>query len=140
LGDKKWQVGLSEQKSIVLSEENSILWQDLIKISSSPGGKHPKAIVTIHPKTGEVISGQGIILEEFQQQYLRMAFNVMSRNVDDHSKNFAFCMTSDGKWRLSPAYDVAFSVDLATPKYANRHSLTINGKNENITRSELAIF
>jgi len=220
---------LNEQANIVLSSENSILWQDLIKISSSPGGKRPKAIVAIHPVTGEIISGQGTIPEAFEhfilkyddnldypfakleyiyyrmaldagismmpselrnyggishfltrrfdrigndrihiqtlaamspgsdsyedifvgirrlnlpyddsrQQFLRMVFNVMSRNVDDHSKNFAFCMTPDGKWRLSPAYDITFSVDLAAPAYANRHSLTVNGKNEGITRNDL---
>ena len=66
-----------------------------------------------------------------------MVFNVVFRNVDDHSKNFAFCMTSNGKWQLSPAYDLTFSVDLAAPSYANRHSLTVNGKDESITRADL---
>ena len=39
---------LSERESTVLNPENSILWQDLIKISSSPGGKRPKAIIAIN--------------------------------------------------------------------------------------------
>jgi len=64
-------------------------------------------------------------------------FNVLARNVDDHSKNVSFCMNRDGVWRLSPAYDVTFSVDLAAPAYVNKQSLTINGKNENITREDL---
>ena len=35
------------------------------------------------------------------------------------------------------AYDLTYSVDLTAPAYSNRHSLTINGKNEDITREDL---
>jgi len=42
-----------------------------------------------------------------------------------------------GERRLSPAYDLTFSVDLGAPGYANRHSLTVNSKSENITRQGL---
>jgi hypothetical protein len=48
-------------------------------------------------------------------------------------------MNREGIWRLSPAYDLTYSVDLAAPAYANRHSLTVDGKNENITRKDLEI-
>jgi len=204
---------LNERETTVLNAENSILWQDLIKISSSPGGKRPKAIVAISNETGEVISGQGNIpkgfnhyilkyddhssyplakleyvyyqmalaagikmmpselrsyrnvthfltrrfdridnvrihtqtlaamspgsnsyedlfavirrlnlpYEDSRQQYLRMVFNVLARNVDDHSKNFSFCMTHEGVWRLSPAYDLTYGVDLSIPSYMNKH-------------------
>jgi len=220
---------LNEREATVLNQENSILWQDLVKISSSPGGKRPKAIIALNKATGEVISGQGLIPEGFQhyilkyddnstfpfakleyvyyqmaldaginmtpselrtyegithfltqrfdrngnekvhvqtlaamspasdsyedifavirrlnlpyddskQQYLRMVFNIIARNVDDHSKNFSFCMNREGVWRLSPAYDLTYSVDLTAPAYSNRHSLTVNGKNEDITREDL---
>ena len=220
---------LNERETTVLNQKNSILWQDLIKISSSPGGKRPKVIIALNRKTGEVLSGQGLIPDGFEhyilkyddnstypfgkleyiyyqmaieaginmmpselrtyknithfltkrfdregndkvhvqtlaamdppsdsyedifdvirrlnlpyedskQQYLRMVFNVITRNVDDHSKNFAFCMNNKGVWRLSPAYDLTYSVDPTEPTYANRHSLTINGKNEDITREDL---
>lgn len=33
-----------------------------------------------------------------------------------------------------------FSVDLATPAYVNRHSLSVNGKYEQITREDLEII
>ena len=223
---------LKEREATVLDSENSILWQDLIKISSSPGGKRPKAIVAINKTTGEVISGQGNIPEGYEhfilkyddntsyplakleyvyyqmalaaginmmpsvlrsygnvthfltrrfdrvennrvhtqtlaamspgsdsyedlfavirilklpyedsrQQYLRMVFNVFARNVDDHSKNFSFCMTADGVWRLSPAYDLTYSVEISAPAYMNRHLLTLNGKNESINREDLEVI
>jgi len=220
---------LNERETTVLDAENSILWQDLIKISSSPGGKRPKAIIAVNESTGEVISGQGRIPEGFEhfilkydentsypfaklefvyyqmalsagivmmpselrsyrnathfltrrfdrtgnerihtqtlaaispgsnsyedlfgvirrlnlpyedsrQQYLRMIFNVLARNVDDHTKNFSFCMTKDGAWRLSPAYDLTYAVELSAPAYMNRHSVSINGKTGEITREDL---
>jgi len=223
---------LSEREATVLNQENSILWQDLIKISSSPGGKRPKAIVALNKDTHEIISGQGIIPKEFQhyilkyddnsvypfakleyvyyrmaldsgismmpselrtyegvthfltqrfdrlgndkihtqtlaaisptsdtyedifsvirrlnlpyedskQQYLRMVFNVIARNVDDHSKNFSFYMNREGVWRLSPAYDLTYSVDLTAPAYSNKHSLSINGKIEDVTRKDLEMI
>lgn len=220
---------LNDRETTVLNAENYILWQDLIKISSSPGGKRPKAIVAVNKDSGEVISGQGSIPEGFEhfilkyddhstypfakleyvyfqmaldaginmmpselrsygnvthfltrrfdrignnrihtqtlaamsprsdsyddlfavirrlnlpyedtrQQYLRMVFNVFARNVDDHSKNFSFCMTSDGVWRLSPAYDLTFSVDTSAPAFMNKHSMSINGKKTDINQLDL---
>jgi serine/threonine-protein kinase HipA len=38
----------------------------------------------------------------------RCAFNVLAHNLDDHFKNFGFCMTPDGAWRLSPAFDLCY--------------------------------
>lgn len=84
-----------------------------------------------------VIRRLNLPYEDSRQQFLRMAFNVIARNVDDHSKNFSFCMSHNGVWRLSPAYDLTYSVDQNAPDYSNRHSLTVNGKNEDITREDL---
>ena len=58
------------------------------------------------------------------------------KNVDDHTKNFSFIMDRKGKWSLAPAYDITFAVDLSAPRYANRQSLNILGKNENITEAD----
>jgi serine/threonine-protein kinase HipA len=35
-----------------------------------------------------------------------MAFNVMARNCDDHTKTFAFLLKRGHSWQLAPAYDV----------------------------------
>lgn len=43
------------------------------------------------------------------EAFRRMVFNVLAHNRDDHTKNFAFQMSSTGEWRLAPAYDVTFS-------------------------------
>ena len=62
---------LNDREATVLNAENSILWQDLIKISSSPGSKRPKAIVVVNRATGEVISGQGNIPAGFDHFFLK---------------------------------------------------------------------
>jgi len=43
--------------------------------------------------------------EDRRELYLRMAFNAMVTNNDDHPRNHALLHTRSG-WRLSPAYDI----------------------------------
>lgn len=40
--------------------------------------------------------------------YERAVFNIAFNNRDDHPKNFAYIMSSEGRWKLAPAYDVTF--------------------------------
>lgn len=75
--------------------------------------------------------------EEIKQLFLLMAMNVYGGNIDDHNKNFSFMMDRDGVWHVAPAYDFTFTVDPSAPFYLNRHSMTINGKNEDISRDDL---
>jgi serine/threonine-protein kinase HipA len=77
---------------------------------------------------------------EITEQYRRMVFNVLAGNVDDHTKNFSFMMREDGIWHVTPAYDLTFTIDLHAPAYVNRHSMTIGGKNDNITYTDLIEF
>lgn len=74
----------------------------------------------------------GLQMEAIEQQFRRMAFNVIARNQDDHVKNIAFLMPRDGLWRLAPAYDVthAFQPD---GRWTNQHQMTINGKRDGFT-------
>ena len=57
-------------------------------------------------------------LREVRQAFLRMVFNVVMHNVDDHGKNHAFVFDGNN-WKLSPAYDLTFS-DASAP---GEHSL-----------------
>jgi serine/threonine-protein kinase HipA len=66
-----------------------------------------------------------------------MAFNVMARNLDDHSKNISYLMTPDGKWRLSPAYDVIYAHNPAG-QWTSRHQMSLNGKRDRFERADLA--
>lgn len=62
----------------------------------------------------------------------RAAFNVLAHNRDDHAKNHAFLMEPDGRWSLSPAYDLTFS---AGPQ--GEHQLTVAGAGRTPTRAHL---
>lgn len=74
-----------------------------------------------------------------QEMYRRMVFNVVIRNQDDHTKNISFLMDKQGKWVLSPAYDMGFAYN---PKggWTAQHQMSINGKFDNITRKDLLEF
>lgn len=71
-----------------------------------------------------------------EQMYRRMVFNVLARNCDDHTKNFAFTMDKTGKWRLAPAYDVCHAYRPDSP-WVSRQSLSVNGKRQGINREDL---
>lgn len=79
----------------------------------------------------------GIAPTEMRQLFLSMVMNVFGGNVDDHNKNFSFLMEEDGVWHIAPTYDYTFAIDPEAPHYVNRHSLSINGKLENITAEDL---
>ena len=81
----------------------------------------------------------GLTPEEQTQQYRRMVFNVIAENVDDHTKNFSFTMTDDGRWHLSPAYDMIFSADPDSHFFRN-HEIPVNGKRKGITKKDLLDF
>jgi serine/threonine-protein kinase HipA len=70
------------------------------------------------------------------QQYQRMLFNVIARNQDDHTKNIAFLMSQDGKWKLSPAFDITYSHN-PTGQWTNQHQMSINGKRDEFTLTDL---
>jgi serine/threonine-protein kinase HipA len=46
---------------------------------------------------------------ETLEAFNRCVFNVLTHNRDDHAKNFAFRMNAEGRWKLSPAFDLNFS-------------------------------
>jgi serine/threonine-protein kinase HipA len=71
-----------------------------------------------------------------EQLFRRMVFNVLSRNCDDHTKNFSFIMDKNGVWKLSPAYDICYTYSPNNP-WVSHQALSINGKRENIMRNDL---
>ncbi|MDM1543644.1 type II toxin-antitoxin system HipA family toxin [Empedobacter sp. 189-2] len=73
---------------------------------------------------------------EAEQMYKRMVFNIVARNCDDHTKNFAFLMDTHGKWKLAPAYDICFAYR-PDSVWVSQHNLSINGKRKNFERKDL---
>lgn len=71
-----------------------------------------------------------------EQFYRRMVFNLVARNQDDHTKNTAFMMDTDGTWYLTPAYDVSYSY-LPGSFWVDTHQMTVNGKRDDFTLDDL---
>ena len=71
-------------------------------------------------------------MQAIEQQFRRMAFNIVARNQDDHVKNIAFLMNKSGEWSLSPAFDMTYSFNPAGAWTAS-HQMTMNGKRDNFT-------
>ena len=76
--------------------------------------------------------------QAIDQLFLRMTFNVLARNCDDHTKNLAFRLKEGGEWELSPAYDVTHAYN---PKgeWTYQHLMSVNDKFDNITRADLLL-
>lgn len=76
---------------------------------------------------------------EAEQMFRRMVFNVIARNCDDHTKNFAFRLKKNGQWELAPAYDLchAYKPD---HQWVSQHSLSINGKRKGISKKDLLVI
>ena len=68
---------------------------------------------------------------ELEKMYRLMCFNVFAHNRDDHSKNFSF-LHKQGRWQLSPAYDLTYSNSIG-----GEHATTVNGNGRNPGMKEI---
>ena len=82
----------------------------------------------------------GVPYIEQERLFRQAVFNVLGDNLDDHSKNFSFMKKKTGEWHMTPAYDLCFTYDLTGMGYANRHEMTLCGKDRDITREDLLRF
>jgi len=74
-------------------------------------------------------------MQAIEQQFRRMVFNLVARNQDDHVKNIAFLMDKEGRWSLSPAFDVTYSFNPAG-EWTASHQMTMNGKRDHFTMAD----
>ena len=71
-------------------------------------------------------------VRETEKMIRLMIFNVKSGNKDDHSKNFSFMLDKDGKWKMTPAYDITPSQGINGEQTA-----MVNSKGRDITDYDL---
>lgn len=83
-----------------------------------------------------VMRGLRLSYQEAQEMFRRIVFNVVVRNQDDHTKNISFLMDKQGKWRLSPAYDMGYAYN-PNGVWTSAHQMSVNGKFDGITRADL---
>ena len=72
--------------------------------------------------------------EQVVETFRRACFNVFAGNDDDHGKNHALLMDTDGNWKLSPAYDLTRSTNALV---SGIRSASVNGKNIDVGRLDL---
>ncbi len=82
-----------------------------------------------------VIRQLDLPMAAIEEQFRRMAFNVVARNQDDHVKNIAFLMGQEGRWSLAPAFDMTYSYN-PSGLWTARHQMTINGKRDGFTMED----
>lgn len=78
----------------------------------------------------------GLGYDSATQLFRRMAFNILARNQDDHTRNFAFLMNPNGQWQLAPAYDVAYAYN-PTGLWTAQHQLSLGGKRDGFEEADL---
>ncbi len=71
----------------------------------------------------------GLPMAMIEEQFRRIAFNIIGRNQDDHVKNIAFLMDKSGNWSLSPAFDMTYSYN-PQGDWTSRHQMSLNGKRD----------
>lgn len=104
---------------------------------------------TLRALAGETVTYEQIIrvcrkmrlpYPDMEQVFRRAVFNYLSGVCDDHDKNFSFILSPDGTWRLSPAYDVTFSVNLVNKFIGDRHVMSLSGQDRRVSRADLLRF
>jgi serine/threonine-protein kinase HipA len=73
----------------------------------------------------------GLGMAAKEQLFLRMVFNVLAYNCNDHTKQIAFLMDKSGAWRLSPAYDITYAFDPGS-EFTSSHQMSVNHKRTDI--------
>lgn len=74
----------------------------------------------------------GLPMEDIEEQFRRMTFNIVARNQDDHVKNIAFLMDKAGRWSLSPAFDMNYSYN-PDGAWTALHQMSMNSKRDKFT-------
>ncbi len=77
----------------------------------------------------------GLPMAAVEEQFRRMAFNILARNQDDHVKNISFLMNQEGEWSLAPAFDVTYSYN-PNGSFTASHQMTMQGKRDRFTQTD----
>jgi len=77
-------------------------------------------------------------MDDIEEQFRRMVFNVIARNQDDHVKNIAFLMDKQGRWSLAPAFDVMYAYN-PFGRWTAMHQMSLAGKRAGFTFEDLKV-
>lgn len=107
---------------------------------------HVQTLAAINPKANSyedilaTCRGLNLSYKEQEQVFLRMVFNILANNTDDHTRNFSFLMTRNGNWSFSPAYDITFIFDQGGWRGNREHCLSVAGHRVEISKDDILQF
>jgi hypothetical protein len=67
-----------------------------------PLPRTPIEVAAVHAQLFDTLVRLGLSYEDKEEPFRRMVVNVMARNCDDHTKNFAFRLRKGLSWELAP--------------------------------------
>ena len=91
---------------------------------------------TSYEMAAVVLRKLNLPFDQMEQLCLRMVFNVLAKNCDDHVKNISFLMDRSGEWRLAPAYDLTYAYK-PDNRWLKAHQMSVNNKRVDITENDL---
>lgn len=107
---------------------------------------HTQTLAAISPEANSYESLMGVCRRlglpetDCEDVFRRMVFNHLANNTDDHNKNFSFIMNQKGEWRLSPAYDMTYIIDVNGFRPNLDHCLPARGKMYGLTYGDAIAF
>lgn len=108
----------------------------MLSLAGIAGFDFKKAGAYSYEDVALVIRRLGGGYDELKELFLRMVFNVVLKNHDDHVKNISFLMDKDGKFSLSPAYDLTYSYN-PDGDWTRHHQMSISNKIDNFVLQDL---
>lgn len=112
----------------VIEGDTDVAIPEIMQIGSSAGGARAKALILWDREQNRARSG--FAKPQPGEEHWLIKF-------DDHPKNFAMLMNSDGVWALAPAYHVAYAEG---GPWTQQHQMSIGGKFGDFTRADLLGF
>ena len=83
----------------------------------------------------QTIRKLSLTMDDIEEQFRRMAFNIQTRSQNEHVINITFLMNKAGQWSLSPAYDVTYSYN-PSGTWTGSHQMSMNGKRDQFSLSD----
>jgi len=107
---------------------------------------HTQTLAAICPEANsyeglmDVCRKLGLPERDCEDVFRRMIFNHLANNTDDHNKNFSFIMNRSGEWRLSPAYDMTYLIDVNGYRPNLDHCISARAKMFGLTYDDAIAF
>ncbi len=112
--------------------------QHVLTATGLTGWDYQKATHSSYENLFKLASFLKVSQAQLEQLYLRMVFNVIFRNTDDHLKNHTFIYDPlQDSWDLSPAYDLTYALNPLVDFKQTHRALSINGKRHNIDPTDM---